>query len=246
MITLEEKYLRMVQQGWIPIFVNDDRDAVILAEACVRAGLSIIEITCRRPDALKEINIVKKRWPDLIVLAGSTVENEQMVRFVNSRSFSLPTIRELAESGADGFISIFPFSRKMIDTYKHSHLLIPGVSNLTEAYQMISKGAHIAKMVCTPPEAIGLYTSAPTHQLIPILVTGGVTISSIDEYVKQGITLLAGGWDIMISDKDKEDMDSYSRIVQSFVSETQSARARYGSMFSGRADFPWFSPFQFD
>ena len=242
MISLADKYLRLLQQGWIPIFVNDGRDAEVLVDACVTAGLQVIEITCRRETALDEIVQAKRRWPELIILAGSTVDNHDMVRHVNSIGTALPTIDQLVEAGADGFVSIFPFSDATIERLRHTHLLIPGVSSLSEAYQMMGKGVHVAKMVNTPPAEIGIYTSAPTHSLIPLLVTGGISKRNIDSYVKHGAAVLAGGWDIMM-DGTGHAKEAYTDAVLDYVRTMHASREKINLHISSLSNIPWFSPY---
>ena len=44
MKTLIQRYCRLHQQAFVPIFVSDSFDAVQLAESCVAAGADAIEI----------------------------------------------------------------------------------------------------------------------------------------------------------------------------------------------------------
>lgn len=243
-VQLLEKYDNTVAQGWIPIFVDDGRDALKLTEACVEAAVSTIEVTCRRPEALEEIRRIKDRWPELTVLAGSTVDDDRVAQYVHERGSPLPTIDQLADAGADGFVSIFPFAQTTIRKYASTHLLIPGVSTLGEAYSMIVEGAHFAKMVLTPAETIGLYTSRPTHGVIPFLVTGSVTEDQFECYVRNGAVLLAGGWDIMLpADSERDNVQEYTDAVLRYTRGIALARERSGWVVPHGGPYPWFSPF---
>lgn len=242
---LRAKYDHLIEQGWIPIFVDDGRDAYRLTEACLAASVSTIEVTCRRPDALQEIRRIKARWPELTVLAGSTIDDDRIARYVAGRGTPLPAIDHLADAGADGFVSIFPFSSETISTYSSSHILVPGVSTLGEAYSSIVRGAHFAKMVLTPAEVIGLYTSKPTHGVIPFLVTGNVTANQIDAYVKHGVVLLAGGWDIMLSAvSEANGQETYTAAVGNYVQAMREAREQHGCALPPGGPYPWFNPFE--
>ena len=49
-MSIKETYVKILKQGWIPIFVRDAFDALKLAEICVRAEIDVIEVACRRPE----------------------------------------------------------------------------------------------------------------------------------------------------------------------------------------------------
>jgi len=201
-MSLRETYLFLHRQGWLPIFVRDRFDANLLAEACIEAGARVIEVTCRRPGALREIRSIRSAHPELRILAGSTVDSETMVRFDRGRGGSLPSFAELADAGADGFVSQFPFCDETIERFRRSHVLIPGAESGAEAYGLIARGAHFAKLYAVSlfggPAYVRAVSGAPTHGLLPFFVTGGVSRERIPGYVEAGATLLGGGWDIML------------------------------------------------
>jgi hypothetical protein len=64
---LLKHYRRVHQQGFMPIFVEDGRDARIEVEACVAAGMKAIEFTLRRRDAKELIPWIRREHPDTLM-----------------------------------------------------------------------------------------------------------------------------------------------------------------------------------
>jgi len=230
-MSLKDTYVTLHRQAWVPIFVRDRLDAVLLADVCVEAGLDVIEITCRRANVVEEIRRIKAAHPDLFLLVGSTVDNDDMVHFLRRRGRDQPTLEELADLGVDGFVAQFPFSDATIERYRHTHILVPGVECGAEAYHLVSAGAHFAKIHCAPvlggPDFIRAITASPTHGLLPIFVTGGVTVDSIPEYIEAGAALPGGGWDMMLRDDYERFQDEArpSDLLERLVPHIEAARA---------------------
>ncbi|MCW8877812.1 MAG: hypothetical protein OQK51_12235, partial [Kangiellaceae bacterium] len=64
----------------IPVVVLECiNDAVPLAEALARGGINIIEITLRTECALEAISIIRGKFPDMVVGAG-TVTNVNLIQ----------------------------------------------------------------------------------------------------------------------------------------------------------------------
>ena len=145
MKTLSQRYCQTHQQGFVPIFVNDCFDAVQLTQACVAAGANTIEITCRRKNVTDEIKRIRKAFPDLIIMAGSTVDDGPMLNFLKTRRPDMPSLDELAQLDIDGFVSMMPISLKTIEKFSKSHIIVPGVETFEQAVQAIEAGAHFTK-----------------------------------------------------------------------------------------------------
>jgi 2-keto-3-deoxy-6-phosphogluconate aldolase len=203
-MSIKETYVKILKQGWIPIFVRDAFDALKLAEICVRAEIDVIEVTCRRPDVVAEIKEIKSRYPQLKILVGSTVDNDQIVNHIRNFNKNMPTIKELSCLGVDGFVAQLPFMKETIEEYGRDFILIPGVETLKEAYEALQWGAHFTKFCSVEPARIKQINSDATHRIFPIFVTGGVTREKIPQYVEAGVSVLGGGWDIMLQDIYKQ------------------------------------------
>ena len=125
-------YRRMIEQAWIPIFVDDAFDTEILLEGCRLAGLSTIEYTLRRRDAKDVIMNLKKRFPETVILMGSTLDAEEIVEERKGRYPQMMTLAELAPY-VDGFVSMLPFSDETLQAYRDTHLCIPTAESGGEA-----------------------------------------------------------------------------------------------------------------
>jgi 2-dehydro-3-deoxyphosphogluconate aldolase/(4S)-4-hydroxy-2-oxoglutarate aldolase len=205
MTDLVAKYRAVLTQGFMPICVGDRFAIDVLADCAAGAGARAIEITCRRPDALREIASVKKSHPNLLVLAGSVVDDGPLLSHLQRRRPSMPSLAMLADAGADGFVSALPIRPNSVAAWSPTHLVIPGVETPTEAVQALEHGAHLAKLFTADltggPARAARMTSAPTHGLIPLFVTGGITRSRVGDYLDAGVAMLGSGWDVILGER---------------------------------------------
>ena len=137
---LAENYVTLHRQGFVPIFVADRFDAVLLAEAAVAAGAEVIEITCRRRSVCDDIERIKKAFSELIILVGSTVDDGPMLDFLQWRRPDMPSIDRLCDLGVEGIVSAMPLSLDTVARLSQTHLVIPGVESITEAVQAVNAG----------------------------------------------------------------------------------------------------------
>jgi len=208
---IKSRYVIIHKQGWIPIFIEDGLDAVMLAEICVENGLKTIEITCRRSGVVKDIKAVKAAFPELIILAGSTVDSDSIVGFLRKQKPDMPTLEELADIGVDGFVGLLPFMRDTIEKYRKDLILIPGQETIMEAYRSIQYGAHFVKFCSVSPERIKLINGDATHKIFPLFATGGISHDRIADYLKAGAVSLGTGWDLILKGLDLKHEPSSDR-----------------------------------
>ena len=233
---LAERYRTLYEQGFVPIFVNDSFDAVQLAEASVAAGAKVIEITCRRPGVVDEIKRIRKALPDVLVAVGSIVDDGPMLDFQKKRQPKHPSIAELVDLDVHGLVSMMPISLETIRRYSGTHLFVPGVQTLTEAVAAVEAGAQFAKFfdlaLGGEQKRAGLMTCVAVHGLIPIFVTGGVTLEKIEPYVGLRTALLGSGWDVLLGDRyaamqEKPDMAALTAGLKAFLDAMADARSRH-------------------
>ena len=63
----------------IPVFTPDDiDDAVQVAQALLRGGLPVIEVTLRTPNAMAAIKAMVEAVPDAVVGAGTVLNARQL------------------------------------------------------------------------------------------------------------------------------------------------------------------------
>lgn len=229
--SLKEKYVDVHKQGWIPIFVNDSLDALRLAEICVENGFKAIEVTCRRPRVAEELAQIRSAFPELIILVGSTVDDDSvLLPFLRSRRPDMPSLEQLTGLGVDGFVAQLPFSQTTIKKYSNQYIMIPGVESMAEGVAALNAGAHFTKYCSCSPDRIKQINSEAAHRLFPVFYTGGASLATLRGYVSAGTALVGGGWDLMLSDIKEEMRVGFNsrkaaeRLV-SYRQEIQNARA---------------------
>ena len=135
-----DAYRKVVEQAWIPIFVEDSYDTETLIEGCRLAGLSAVEYTLRRRDAAEILPALRRHFPGATLLMGSTIDSDSIVKERKNRFPQLMTIGELAPY-VDGFVSMLPFSDETLEKYGRTHLCIPTADTAGEALRQVKSGA---------------------------------------------------------------------------------------------------------
>ena len=111
---LLNNYRKVYEQAFMPIFVDDGFDTLMLVEACVSAGFQAIEYTLRRKDANTMIPLIKERYPDLAILVGSTLDEDRIVQRMRGRNALMERVDEVDSIGVDGFVSYLSWSNDNI------------------------------------------------------------------------------------------------------------------------------------
>lgn len=197
-MTLLETYRRVHAQAYMPIFVKDDLDSKMLVEACVEAGFRTIEYTLRRDDVGDMIPWIKKNYPELTILVGSTIDNDRIVKQKRRKFPHLLTVAELADLGIDGFVSMLPWQEKTIEKYCPTHLIAPSAMTVSEAYLQVCAGAQFVKFNGAHLDVVHRSRHLPTFAYCPILVTGGVTLENMANVFQTGAVMVAAGFDALV------------------------------------------------
>jgi 2-dehydro-3-deoxyphosphogluconate aldolase/(4S)-4-hydroxy-2-oxoglutarate aldolase len=181
----------------IPVLVIDDAaTARPLAEALVRGGLRVLEVTMRTPAALEAIAEMKQ-VPGAIVGAGTVVSVDQFAQvmdagaeFIVSPGLTETLGRPIIESGV-------PF--------------LPGIANAGDIMRGYDLGLRHFKFF--PAEANGglkaLKSLAAPFYEAQFCPTGGITAANAPEYLGFGPVLCVGGsW---ITGGSLEDVEAKAR-----------------------------------
>lgn len=218
-------YRRMIEQAWIPIFVDDAFDTEILLEGCRLAGLSTIEYTLRRRDAKDVIVNLKKRFPETVILMGSTLDAEEIVEERKRRYPQMMTLAELAPY-VDGFVSMLPFSDETLQAYRDTHLCIPTAESGGEALRQMRSGAAVIKVLGPDLSLSKRLHALPTFQYCPTYVTGGITAERMEEVFAAGNILCATGFDVLLRGVDPAELTAelVAERIRAFVDAAVAAR----------------------
>lgn len=240
----KEKIASVIRQGFIPILINDRFDSVFLTEAISKSGLKVMEYSLRRKDIAKDLPKIKKTSPQALVLAASIIDNEKIVKFLKRRDNIFYSIDELYEMGVDGIISMLPFKEKTYKKYSDKLLLIPGVETAAEALEQLTLGAHLIKFFNTEafggPSRIKLL-HAPTHNILPIIVTGGIRPEVISAYIENQVLAVAAGFDLILGEKyqemqDTPDKNFIAQKLERYLRAVKEARMRTGKSNLGELE----------
>lgn len=195
--SLFRAYRRLIEQAWIPIFVDDAFDTGILLEGCRLAKLDVIEYTLRRRDAKQILPTLRASLPDTVILMGSTIDSDEIVQDRKTRFPQLMTLSELAPY-VDGFVSMLPYSDETLQTYKSTHLCIPTAESGGEALRQIRSGASVIKVLGPDLSLSKRLHALPTFNYCPTYVTGGITVERMEEAFAAGNILCATGFDVLL------------------------------------------------
>jgi len=186
----------------MPVMViNNVEHAVPLANALVKGGLKVLEITLRTDAALESIRRIKAEVPEAIVGAG-TIINEA-------------TLNAAIEAGAEFIVSPGTTSSLADAALKTGVPFLPGISTPGEALALFEKG--ITEMKFFPAEAAGgvpmlKSIGAPIPQ-ITFCPTGGVNQKNVNEYYSlPNVAVVGGSWMCSANLVDAENWSEITRL----------------------------------
>ena len=206
---------RLNKVGIIPVVTlyQPEADALPLCEALSRGGIDVVEITFRSEGAEKAIESIKKAFPDMIVGAG-TVLNEKQAKIAE-------------DTGAD-FIVTPGFDEKTVEYCKRKKIpVFPGCITPTEYQMAVACGLEAVKFF--PAEQAGgvamikaLSGPFPTLKVIP---TGGVSLDNIESYISCPNVLACGG-SYMVAQKliESKQWDKVEEICRWSIEKVKEAR----------------------
>lgn len=202
----------------VPVIVIDDAaKAGPLASALASGGMTAVEVTLRTPAALEAIAAMKAAQPNLLVGAG-TVLNEG-------------DIDACMKAGVDFLVS--PGSTpSLLDAMIDTDLLsLPGVSTASEALTLYEAG--FARMKFFPAEAAGgapflKSLSAPLPN-ISFMPTGGVNRANVTNYVQlPNVFAVGGSWIVSKQDLANDNWDGIRDMAEQSLKDTQAFQKLLG------------------
>lgn len=173
---------KMKEVGIIPVVVLEHpEDAVPTAQALLKGGISVMEITLRTDAALAAIRQVSEKCPEMIVGAG-TIKNQRQCDAA-------------IKAGAKFIVSPGLSGEVVICCQNHQIPCVPGCVTPTEIMEALDLGIRIVKFF--PANVYGGISamkalSAPFGE-IAFIPTGGVNAENVGEYLKQPFIHAVGG-----------------------------------------------------
>ena len=216
-VTPQETKDRLYQHGLISIVRGSFSAAKILhlADALLKGGVKIVEVTLNSRHALDGITELQKQFaPDMFIGAGTVRTAEDVDRAVAAgASFLIAPCLDLASVAA---------------AKKHDTLLLPGVFTATEAQAAYVAGCKVVKLF--PADALGpSYLKALRAPLdhIEFIPTGGVNHETIGDFHEAGAAAYGVGSALVKNvDIDAAALADLTKRAQVLHEALKAARAR--------------------
>ena len=181
--------------GIVPVVVlNDVDDAEPVAKALCAGGLPVAEVTFRTDAAEESIRIMKNKFPEMLVGAGTVLTTEQAERaiqagaeFIVSPGFNPTVVKYCIDKGVP---------------------VTPGCNNPSAMEGAMELGLDVVKFF--PAEASGglkaIKAMAAPYVNLKFMPTGGIHEKNIEEYLAFPRIIACGGSWMVSSDlvKNKE------------------------------------------
>ncbi|MFI9817229.1 bifunctional 4-hydroxy-2-oxoglutarate aldolase/2-dehydro-3-deoxy-phosphogluconate aldolase [Saccharothrix variisporea] len=183
----------------IPVVVLDDAaHAVPLAQALLRGGIRVIELTLRTPAALSAIERIAAEVPDIVLGAGTV---------------TAPEHAEQALKAGASFLVTPGSTDRVLDAVEDTGLpFLPGAATVSEAMKLAERGLTALKFF--PAEAAGgadylksIGGPLPGLRFCP---TGGITPETAPKYLAlPNVGCVGGSW---LTPKDALAAGDWTRI----------------------------------
>lgn len=200
--------------GIVPVLVvNDACSAILVAKSLMDGGLPCAEITFRTDAAEESIRLISKKYPDMLVGAGTVTSIKQVERAI--------------AAGAK-FIVSPGFDLDIVDYCLNNNISIfPGCVTPSEVMQAVKRGLKILKFF--PSEQFGgldminaLCGPFPDVKFIP---TGGINTMNLRDYLMSEHVLACGGtWMVKSSYINNREFDRIYKITKEAVDLVQQIR----------------------
>lgn len=174
----------LLKRPIIPVIVIEDAvDAEPLAEALLEGGIDVIEVTFRTVAAAEAITRIAKKFPDMLLGAGTVLTTEQADRAI--------------DAGA-GFGLAPGLNPEVVEHFQsRGGVFIPGVMTPTEIERGLGLGCTLLKFF--PAGAAGgvpmlkALAGPYASQEVKFCPTGGINPDNMTDYLSLPIVAAIGG-----------------------------------------------------
>jgi 2-dehydro-3-deoxyphosphogluconate aldolase/(4S)-4-hydroxy-2-oxoglutarate aldolase len=182
----EEVRARIEKIGIVPaVRVSEAELALFAAETVNDAGIPIAEITMTVPGAVEVIAQLARRYPDLVVGAGTVLDTETAKRCLDAGARFL--------SGPGLVFEVLEFA------LKNDVVVIPGALTPSEIIAAWKAGADFVKVFPCAPVGGHKYIRAlkvPLPQ-VPLIAAGGVDQVTAPKFILAGACALGIGAELL-------------------------------------------------
>jgi len=176
-----QTFARIAEERVVAIIrASKAEDARAAAQQVLDTGLGVIEVSLTTPGGLDVIADLRHQYPDVIVGAGTVLDEA--------------TARLAVLAGAQILISPTLVEAVVATALRYGVIALPGCSSPTEMMRALQLGAGAVKLfpasVWTPEDLHGLRQALPQLPLVP---TGGVTVETAPEWIAAGALAVGMG-----------------------------------------------------
>jgi len=206
---------RIINPGILAVIRADSSEQLMgAAEALYEGGVTGLEVTMTTPNALQVISDVSKRFGKKVLVGVGTVLDPE-------------TCRAAILAGAQFAVTpvLRPEVIKMCNRYGIP--VAAGAYTPTEALTAYESGADFVKIF--PADQLGpqyiknILGPLPQLRIIP---TGGVTVATVEAFIKAGCVALGAGSSLVSKDVLKnQDWKKLTETAAAFVEAIKKARA---------------------
>ncbi|HEX5236462.1 MAG TPA: bifunctional 4-hydroxy-2-oxoglutarate aldolase/2-dehydro-3-deoxy-phosphogluconate aldolase [Silvibacterium sp.] len=210
---------RIRQVGVVPVLrAGDGGQALALAEALIEGGIGVIEVAMTVPDAVDVIRRLAQNFPEILIGAGTVLDAETTLACI--------------EQGAQFIVSPATDPGTLEACRRSDVVAIPGALTPTEIVYAWNAGADLIKLF--PSSAVGgaAYLKSIRAPLphVRIMPSGGVTLSTVRDYLAAGAFALGAGSDLAdfraIAQGRRQDIIATARA---YISAIELSRAEQAS-----------------
>jgi 2-dehydro-3-deoxyphosphogluconate aldolase/(4S)-4-hydroxy-2-oxoglutarate aldolase len=195
------------------IRVNSEDQAVYAAETLYAAGIPVAEITLTVPGAIGVIRQLAGRFPDMVVGAGTVLDQE--------------TAERCLDAGARFLTSTGLIAEVVECALKRDIVAIPGALTPTEVITAWKAGADFVKIFPTAPVGGDLYLRSLKLPLpyIKLIAAGGVNQLTATDYIRAGATAIGVGGELLPHDalRRRQD-DRIHELARRFIGFVKNGR----------------------
>ena len=185
-MTRDEVRARITEIGIIPALrVSQPEQAVFGAEVVNHAGIPIAEITNTVPEAVKVISELTRRFPHMVVGAGTVLD--------------VDTARRCLDAGARFLTSPGLVMEVLEFALQNGVVCFPGALTPSEVITAWKAGVDFVKIFPCAPLDGPIYIRSlkvPLPQ-IPLIATGGVNQSTAADFILAGATAIGVGQELI-------------------------------------------------
>lgn len=203
---------RLQRIGVIPVIRVQDPDvAWKVGAALMEGGVGTLEVTFTVPGAAQVIERLRRQHPDLLVGAGTVLDEA--------------TARAAVAAGAHYLVSVGTFEPVLRTGHRYGLLVVPGVMTPTEAVTALELGATMLKLfpasVLGPEYLKALRAPLPQALWCP---TGGISLENVRAWFEAGASVVGVGGPLLRDVERSGDYAGLTARAQAFVHAVEQLR----------------------